>query len=194
MPTAPAAGSSSRSAATASRPRARPTRSPIRPTCSSMPASPPMPSGATKMDRPEWGAVDPVTGEVYMTLTNNNAALRSLAATDAANPRHYNDPTHATAPRNAATPTATSSAGRRPATTRGADLHAGTSILFGARADRGRRQRQPLRPDRRQRLLEPRRPLVQPRATGLLLDRDRRRCLHRRHQLHAAGGAPGHGR
>lgn len=47
--------------------------------------------GATKMDRPEWGAVDPVTGAVYMTLTNNNASLRTLAATDAANPRHYND-------------------------------------------------------------------------------------------------------
>jgi secreted PhoX family phosphatase len=48
-------------------------------------------AGATKMDRPEWGAVDPVTGAVYMTLTNNNATLRTLAATDAANPRHYND-------------------------------------------------------------------------------------------------------
>lgn len=56
--------------------------------------------GATKMDRPEWGAVDPVTGAVYMTLTNNNATLRSLAATDAANPRHYNDPrTNGTAQR-----------------------------------------------------------------------------------------------
>ncbi|MBM3561339.1 MAG: DUF839 domain-containing protein, partial [Alphaproteobacteria bacterium] len=48
--------------------------------------------GATRMDRPEWGAVDPLTGEVYMTLTNNNAAQRPLAALDAANPRHYNDP------------------------------------------------------------------------------------------------------
>ena len=47
--------------------------------------------GATKMDRPEWGAVDPVTGAVYMTLTNSNAASRTLASTDAANPRHYND-------------------------------------------------------------------------------------------------------
>jgi len=47
--------------------------------------------GATKMDRPEWGAVDPVTGEVYMTLTNNSAAQRPLARLDAANPRHYND-------------------------------------------------------------------------------------------------------
>ena len=56
--------------------------------------------GATKMDRPEWGAVDPVTGAVYMTLTNNNATLRPLAATDAANPRHYNDPrTNSTAQR-----------------------------------------------------------------------------------------------
>ena len=48
-------------------------------------------AGATKMDRPEWGAVDPITGAVYMTLTNNNATLRTLASTDAANPRHYND-------------------------------------------------------------------------------------------------------
>ncbi|NDF55857.1 MAG: DUF839 domain-containing protein, partial [Proteobacteria bacterium] len=47
--------------------------------------------GATKMDRPEWGAVDPNTGAVYMTLTNNNATLRPLSATNAANPRHYND-------------------------------------------------------------------------------------------------------
>jgi uncharacterized protein len=48
-------------------------------------------AGATRMDRPEWGAVDPVTGAVYFTLTNNNAAIRSVAATDAVNPRHYND-------------------------------------------------------------------------------------------------------
>ena len=47
--------------------------------------------GATRMDRPEWGAVDPLTGEVYMTLTNNTEALRPLSALDAANPRHYND-------------------------------------------------------------------------------------------------------
>ena len=48
-------------------------------------------AGATKMDRPEWGAVDPVTGAVYMTLTNTNASNRPLSQTDAANPRHYND-------------------------------------------------------------------------------------------------------
>ena len=49
-------------------------------------------AGATKMDRPEWGAVDALTGAVYLTLTNNNASNRSLASTDPANPRHYNDP------------------------------------------------------------------------------------------------------
>ncbi|WP_395390971.1 alkaline phosphatase PhoX [Novosphingobium sp. BL-8A] len=48
--------------------------------------------GATPMDRPEWTAGNPVTGEIYLTLTNNNAAGRPLNGTDAANPRHYNDP------------------------------------------------------------------------------------------------------
>ncbi|AQR61016.1 phosphatase [Brevundimonas sp. LM2] len=49
-------------------------------------------AGATKMDRPEWAAINPANGEVYLTLTNTNASSRPLAATDAANPRHYNDP------------------------------------------------------------------------------------------------------
>jgi uncharacterized protein len=44
--------------------------------------------GATKMDRPEWGAVHPQTREVYMTLTNNSG--RSPAAVDPANPRGPN--------------------------------------------------------------------------------------------------------
>jgi uncharacterized protein len=48
--------------------------------------------GATPMDRPEWTATDNITGEIYLTLTNNNATLRPLNGTDAANPRHYNDP------------------------------------------------------------------------------------------------------
>ena len=52
--------------------------------------------GATKMDRPEWTATNNVTGEIYLTLTNNNASLRPLNGTDAANPRHYNDPKGAT--------------------------------------------------------------------------------------------------
>ncbi|MEX2643131.1 MAG: PhoX family phosphatase [Acetobacterales bacterium] len=45
--------------------------------------------GATKMDRPEWGAVDPNSGEVYFTLTNNSR--RTQAQTDAANPRAENN-------------------------------------------------------------------------------------------------------
>jgi secreted PhoX family phosphatase len=48
--------------------------------------------GATKMDRPEWGAVNPRNGEVYFTLTNNNAANRTPDRVDAANPRAYADP------------------------------------------------------------------------------------------------------
>jgi len=44
--------------------------------------------GATKMDRPEWGAVDPRDGRVYFTLTNN--ARRTEAQRDAANPRAAN--------------------------------------------------------------------------------------------------------
>ena len=47
--------------------------------------------GATKMDRPEWAAVNSRNGEVYFTLTNNAAAQRPIAAVDAANPRFYND-------------------------------------------------------------------------------------------------------
>ena len=46
-------------------------------------------AGATKMDRPEWGAVNPLNGEVYVTLTNNSQ--RTVATADAANPRYYND-------------------------------------------------------------------------------------------------------
>ncbi len=46
--------------------------------------------GATRMDRPEWTAVNPVNGEMYLTLTNNSS--RTVATTDAANPRAYSDP------------------------------------------------------------------------------------------------------
>lgn len=44
--------------------------------------------GATKMDRPEWGAVDPRSGQVYFALTNNSA--RTTAQADASNPRGPN--------------------------------------------------------------------------------------------------------
>lgn len=54
--------------------------------------------GATKMDRPEWGAINPLNNEVYMTLTNNsNRVANSASPTgsqlkpDAANPRYYEE-------------------------------------------------------------------------------------------------------
>lgn len=48
-------------------------------------------AGATKMDRPEWGAVNHLNGEIYFALTNNNASNRTPLTTDAANPRAYKD-------------------------------------------------------------------------------------------------------
>tara|TARA_R110001599_G_scaffold291176_4_gene494608 strand:- start:15550 stop:17583 length:2034 start_codon:yes stop_codon:yes gene_type:complete len=48
--------------------------------------------GATPMDRPEWGAVDPANGDVYFTLTNNSR--RTAAQTDEANPRAGNPHGH----------------------------------------------------------------------------------------------------
>jgi uncharacterized protein len=47
--------------------------------------------GATKMDRPEWLAIDEQSGWVYCTLTNNSARGQpGQAAVDAANPRDNN--------------------------------------------------------------------------------------------------------
>jgi hypothetical protein len=47
--------------------------------------------GATKMDRPEWIAIDPATSEVYCTLTNNTRrGAEKRPAIDAANPRANN--------------------------------------------------------------------------------------------------------
>ena len=59
--------------------------------------------GATKMDRPEWCATHPETGEVYYTLTNNsNRKVEPSGASqqrvDAANPRAYADSFNGGAP------------------------------------------------------------------------------------------------
>ena len=97
--------------------------------------------GATPMDRPEWGTVDPASGDVYMTLTNNSD--RTAEDTD---PTFTNDADsltdpragYSTAPVNAANPRAENDAGqvirwREPApdeTTFEWDI-----FVFGAAAD-----------------------------------------------------------
>ena len=51
--------------------------------------------GATRMDRPEWCAVHPGTGDIYYTLTNNSNrkadATTAQQVVDSANPRVYTD-------------------------------------------------------------------------------------------------------
>jgi uncharacterized protein len=49
-------------------------------------------AGATAMDRPEWGAVNPANGEIYFALTNNSDRFRQPNSTNASNPRAYRDP------------------------------------------------------------------------------------------------------
>ena len=47
---------------------------------------------ATKLDRPEWGGINPRNGEVYFSLTNNSKrTVDGEIGVDAANPRAYAD-------------------------------------------------------------------------------------------------------
>ncbi|HRN76635.1 PhoX family phosphatase [Ottowia sp.] len=50
--------------------------------------------GATKMDRPEWGGVNPLNNEVYMTMTNNSQRDGEKIPLNAANPRKGNKNGH----------------------------------------------------------------------------------------------------
>ncbi|MEI9851848.1 MAG: alkaline phosphatase PhoX [Sphingomonas sp.] len=151
--------------------------------------------GATKMDRPEWTATNNVTGEVYLTLTNNTAAIRPLNGTDAANPRHYNDPRGTPPTAQFGNPNGHIIRLREDADDPAAVTFKWDIYLFGADLRPGRRgQRQPFGPHRGQRLLEPRRAVVLAAAErrgprqAAAVDPDRRRRLHRRHQQPDARG------
>jgi hypothetical protein len=145
--------------------------------------------GATKMDRPEWSAVNPANGEVYFTLTNNsNRRLNptgSQIAPDAANPRVYSD-VKGTTTVNTGNVNGhiirIKEAGERPPP----PPSPGTSTCSAPSPRRSADQ--PVQPDRRPGLLQPGRPGVHA-LDRHLLDPDRRRRLHRRHQLHDAGRA-----
>ncbi|RUR31978.1 PhoX family phosphatase [Vreelandella andesensis] len=70
--------------------------------------------GATPMDRPEWATVDPTSGEVYLTLTNNSKRSETSAAptfTNKGDDVAQRGVGYETAPANAANPRANNGAG-----------------------------------------------------------------------------------
>ncbi|WP_136247842.1 PhoX family protein [Halomonas borealis] len=95
--------------------------------------------GATPMDRPEWGAVDPASGEVYMTLTNNAERTgEGSAATYTHGGGDIEDPGvgYATAPTNAANPRAGNEGGQVIRWREGAENRFDWEVfVFGAAAD-----------------------------------------------------------
>ena len=145
--------------------------------------------GATKMDRPEWCAVHPVTGEIYYTLTNNSNRVVDAAGGTAGGRRRQPARLHRRHRAAASQPgnvnghiirmrEAGGETGRRRPSR-------GTSTCSARSRTPTRLNGQPVGADRRPGLLQPRRPLVQPQHRAVL-DPDRRRRLHRRHQLHDA--------
>ena len=96
--------------------------------------------GATPMDRPEWATVDPASGEVYLTLTNNSQ--RSEEGSDATLTNDGSELAEpgvgfATAPVNAANPRANNEAGHviRWRESRLPNAFTWEVFVFGAAAD-----------------------------------------------------------
>ena len=150
-------------------------------------------AGATKMDRPEWAAVHPRNGEVYLTLTNNAAAQRPIAAVDAANPRFYNDK-RTTGADQKGNPNGHIVRLAEDGSFADALSFTWDVFLFGARAsaDPVNVNLSGLSDDND--FSSPDGVVVQLREPRPAVDTDRRRRVHRRHQLHDAGGDPGRGR
>jgi secreted PhoX family phosphatase len=121
--------------------------------------------GATKMDRPEWNAVNPANGEIYFTLTNNsNRSVNPRAASTCPTRQPARLHRHEGQQRPNGNPNGhilRAHEGRpAPATTFTWDVY-----LFGAESDADAWST--CLPDRRPGLLQPRRPGVQPKSTGI---------------------------
>ena len=161
------------------------------------------PRRPTRSARRRWTARSgapciPTTGEVYYTLTNNSNRKRRAdrhvaAALDAANPRAYTDTSGGAPRRSRATSTATSSAWPRPAASAAAThLHVGR-VPLRRRGRRGPRRWSTCPALTADQDFSSPDGLWFSRAHRHVLDPDRRRRLHRRHQLHDAGRRAGHG-
>ena len=193
-PTAPAPGSSSRSASTASPPATRPMPSPTRPTCCVNTRLAADAAGATKMDRPEWTAVESEERRGLPDAHQHQRTARPVGAHRRRQPALLQRPEG-----------------------RGADGADGQSqrphhpLRRSRRRPGGHHLHLGHLPVRRARP----RAAADVNLSGLVADNDfsspdgmwfsagdagpavdpdRRRRLHRRHQLHDAGGAAGQGR
>ena len=97
--------------------------------------------GATKMDRPEWCAVNPKNGEIYYTLTNNSTRKVEPASgqvgLDAANPRSYQDSFAGGAPGSAGNVNGHILRMREAGDNSAAVTFTWDVYLFGAQADAG---------------------------------------------------------
>ncbi len=105
---------------------------------------------ATRMDRPEWTAVNPRTGEIYITMTENPDRGNTAATSnnnfvnpdvDAANPRYWSDSKAATSQNAAAIPFQRGNVNghivriREDGDTAGATSFKWDIFLFGAQAN-----------------------------------------------------------
>jgi CHAD domain-containing protein len=151
--------------------------------------------GATKMDRPEWSGGQPGQRRDLLHADQQQQPPRSPTgsqlAPDAANPRVYSD-IKGTSTVSTGNPNGHIIRVKPRRQRRGRLTFTWDIYLFGAESRRARRD-QPVRLTADQDFSSPDGLVFTP-VDRHLLDPDRRRRLHRRHQLHDAGRRAGPGR